>query len=100
MPFTKIDIQKEDSEFRKMLEDPERRKQYDLFEKEYELKKMLTEARKQEHITQQELSSRTGLSQQAISRIERVNETGGFTFRTLFKYLDGIGYDLSLKKRV
>lgn len=78
MPFTKIDIQKEDSEFRKML----------------------SEARKQEHITQQELSSRTGLSQQAISRIERVNETGGFTFRTLFKYLDGIGYDLSLKKRV
>lgn len=98
MPFIKNDVQEENREFEEMLRDPERKKQYEVFAQEYELKKQLAQARRERGLTQQELSDRTGLSQQAISRIERVNDSGGFTFRTLFRYLDGIGYELTLKK--
>lgn len=97
MPFVKVDMEKENEKFKRLLEEPENRKQYELFEKEYELKKSLAEARKAQQITQETLSQRTGLSQQAISRIENVNDTKGFTFKTLFKYLEGIGYELQIR---
>ena len=73
-------------------------RQYELFEKEYQLKQALVQARKEQKITQKELSRKTGLSQQAISRIETANDSGGFTFGTIFKYLDGIGYELKLTR--
>ena len=97
MPFIQVDMEKENRKFEKMLEDPENQKWYELFEKEYELKKALAEARKKQQITQETLSKRTGLTQQAISRIENVNDTKGFTFRTLFRYLEGIGYELQIR---
>ena len=96
MPFIQANMENENAKFEKLLENPENRKWNDLFEKEYELKKALAEARKTQQITQEALSKRTGLSQQAISRIENVNDTKGFTFRTLFKYLEGIGYEIQL----
>lgn len=100
MPFMETDIQQEERELEELLKDSECKKAYDLFVQEYELKKMLAQARKEQNLTQQELSKRTGLSQQAISRIENLNDSKGFTFRTLFKYLEGIGYELSLQKSI
>lgn len=96
--FYKIDADQELREFETMLEDPENRKQYELFNREYELKKALAEARRGQRLTQQELSEKTGLSQQAISRIENVNDMHGFTFPTLFRYLEGIGYELAIRR--
>ena len=52
MPFIQVDMEKENRKFEKMLEDPENQKWYELFEKEYELKKALAEARKKQQITQ------------------------------------------------
>lgn len=98
MPFIKTDMQQETQEFEEMLKNPERKRQYELFEKEYQLKQALVQARREQRMTQQELSHKTGLSQQAISRIENVTDSKGFTFKTLFKYLDGIGYELSIRK--
>lgn len=100
MPFREADIRQEEKELEELLKDSAYKKVYDLFVQEYELKKMLAQARKEQNLTQQELSKRTGLSQQAISRIENLNDSKGFTFRTLFKYLEGIGYELSLQKSI
>jgi DNA-binding XRE family transcriptional regulator len=98
MPFLEVNVEEEQKELEELLQDPEAQKAYELFNKEYELKKMLSAARKERQLTQQSLSEKTGLSQQAISRIENTNDNHGFTFRTLFRYLDGIGYELSIKK--
>lgn len=99
MPFQKTASQQEEKEFEELLKDPELNQLYKTFHEEYEFKKALALARKEQCITQQELSTFTGLSQQAISRIENVNQTISFTFKTLFRYLDGIGYELVLKKK-
>ena len=40
MPFVKVDLEKENEKFKRLLEDREKRKQYEIFEKEYELKKL------------------------------------------------------------
>jgi len=56
-------------------------------QEELKLKDRLVEIRKNKNITQKELESRTGLSQQAISRFE----TGsGVNLSTIIKYAEGI----------
>lgn len=40
MPFVKVDMEKENEKFKRLLEDQENQKQYELFEKEYEFKKL------------------------------------------------------------
>ena len=62
------------SEFRELLDeqlkDPEFRQEYENLEPEFDIIRAMIEARKQQHITQQELSKRTGITQADISRIE------------------------------
>ena len=87
MPF--IDVtDKIDEELKRLSKkDPGFENHKREFELEYEFKGMLIEARG--NMTQAEVSKRSGLSQQAISRIE----TGSCstTVRTLLKYLNAIG---------
>lgn len=77
---------------------PEARKAHDQFEAEYKLRRELVEARKQQNITQAELKEKTGLTQQVISRIESNNEISP-SLKNLIKYVNAIGYELTLQPR-
>ena len=53
--------------------------------------------RKQFHLTQKEVSQATGLSTQCISDIEG---TGNPTLKSIIRYLDCFGYELSIRKKI
>ena len=103
MPFIKVNPIAEAAELQEMFKDePETKElfhQYELAhrdnealkQKEQELRNRLVAFRKSQNITQRELETRTGLTQQAISRFE----TGiGGNIKTILKYADGIGCNL------
>lgn len=96
MAFTKANISKEKEMLEKLIqEDESARKEYEDFQARIELQQKLIAMRKAEHMTQKDVASISGLSQQAVSRIEKGN---GATVTTLIKYLKGIGYSIELKK--
>ena len=98
MPFTERDAAREKEELRKLLEESEEaRLALEEYQADVAFRRALIAARKSEEITQVSLSEKTGLSQQAISRIE--TGSGNATIQTLMKYLRGIGYELQLKRR-
>lgn len=51
MPFREADIRQEEKELEELLKDSAYKKVYDLFVQEYELKKMLAQARKEQNLT-------------------------------------------------
>ncbi|HBG11535.1 MAG TPA: XRE family transcriptional regulator, partial [Clostridium sp.] len=55
-------------------------------------------ARKEQDITQKELCERTGLTQQAISRIEKDNDISP-SLKNLIKYVNVSGYELTLSPK-
>lgn len=73
----------------------ELKQQHELFKAEMAFKQALLDARKENRLTQKEISIRSGLSQQAVSRLER---KGGGTIETLLRYLQSIGYTLTINK--
>ena len=103
MPFVEINPIEDAMELQEEFKnDPEAKELFRQFElahrenamleqQEHELRNRLVEFRKLQNITQKELETRTGLSQQAISRFE----TGiGGNIKTILKYADGIGCNL------
>ena len=96
MAFTKADLKKEKKELHKLVaEDVKARKAYEEFQARIALQQQLIQMRKAEHMTQTDVAQATGLSQQAVSRIEKGS---GATVNSLIKYLTGIGYRIELKK--
>jgi len=95
MPFIKVDT-KADIENR-VRENPEFAKAYAVVKKEYDLISEAVSERKELSLTQGDIAELTGLKQQVISRIERVEHTP--TLRSFLKYLDGIGLELKLEKK-
>ena len=75
--------------------DEELRKQHELFEAEMNFKQQLIDARKSESLTQKDISRMTGLSQQAVSRMEK-GRSG--TIETIIRYLNSMGYSLAIRK--
>ena len=71
--------------------------QHELFMAEMAFKREMAEARRSSSLTQKDISQMTGMSQQAVSRIER--GTGG-TIETVIRYLYSMGYTLSIKRQV
>lgn len=61
-------------------------------------KMQLADLRKISHMTQKEISAKTGLSVQCISDIESENG-GNPTFKSLVKYLDCLGYEICFQKK-
>ena len=97
MPFKQVDLEQEQREFEELLKNPEAKKAHDEFEREYAFRQKLAEARKVNNITQQEIQNKTGLPQQSISRIEKYTmQRQSPTLRTLLKYVDAIGCELTL----
>lgn len=77
-------------------EDDSLRKQHEIFLAEMAFKQQLIDARKSQSLTQKDVSKITGLSQQAVSRLEK---GAGGTIETIIKYLDSIGYSLAITKK-
>ena len=56
---------------KKALENPEVKNEYDALGPEYDIIQVMIDARKDQKLTQKELSDRTGITQADISRIEK-----------------------------
>ena len=96
---TDIVLNEESKELNEILaSNPKAKVAYDQFEAECKLRRELANARKQQNITQTELQERTGLTQQAISRIEKDNDISP-SLRNLIKYVNAIGYELTLQPK-
>ena len=96
MAFVKADIEKEKDELNILIsQEEDARKAYEEFQARIALQQQLIQMRKAEHMTQADVARTTGLSQQAVSRIEKGK---GATIQSLIKYLTGIGYGIELKK--
>lgn len=61
-------------------------------------KMQLSDLRKIKRLTQKDMSMITGLSVQCISDIESEN-VGNPTLKSLIKYLDCLGYEMSFQKK-
>jgi len=100
MPFKQVDHLQEQREFQELLKDPVARRAHEEFEREYEFRQKLAAARKAKSITQQEIQNKTGLPQQSISRIEKgTAQKQSPTLRTLLKYVDAIGCELTIQQK-
>lgn len=73
----------------KQMNDPEFREEYEGMRSEFELKRALIAARTSQHLTQKELSQRSGVRQSNISRIE--SGTTSPTVATLQALAAGMG---------
>ena len=90
MAFIKADLEKEREELNKLIsENEDARRAYEEFQAKIALQQQLIQMRKAEHMTQSDVASAAGISQQAVSRIEK---GAGATINSLIKYLTGIGY--------
>ena len=54
----------------KVLQNPEIKAEYDALQPEYDIIQAMIDARVEQHMTQKDLSARTGITQADISRIE------------------------------
>ena len=72
MAFVKADLDKEKNELNKLVSEEESaRKAYEEFQARIALQQQLVQMRKAEHMTQSDVAHAAGLSQQAVSRIEK-----------------------------
>ena len=93
-------MENEKKEFEELLKNPEAKKAYEEFEREYAFRQKLAQARKANNITQQEIQRRTGLPQQSISRIEKGTALKQSpTLRTLLKYIDAMDCELTITQK-
>lgn len=79
----------------KALSNPEVKKEYDELQPEYDIIQAMIDARVSQHITQKELSERTGITQADISRIER--GTRNPSLAMMKKIAAGLGMQLKLE---
>ena len=90
------DSKAEEMEIQRLIDsDPKLKAQHEAFVAEMDFKQKLIDARKASAMTQKDVSEVSGLSQQAVSRLERGK---GATVETVIKYLASMGYTLSVNK--
>ncbi|MCQ2412624.1 MAG: helix-turn-helix domain-containing protein [Sphaerochaetaceae bacterium] len=84
------------SEFKKKsLDNPEIKAEYDALQPEYDIIQALIEARKEQKMTQKDLSVATGITQADISRIE--NGTRNPSLEMIKRLAAGMGMRLKLE---
>ena len=76
----------------KQMENPEFREEYEKMRPEFDITRALVAARISQHLTQEELSQRSGVRQSNISRIE--NGTASPIVATLQALASGMGKKL------
>ena len=79
----------------KALKNPKVKSEYDTLEPEYNIIQAMIDARKSQHITQKELSERTGITQADISRIE--NGTRNPSLEMVQRLAEGLGMRLKIE---
>ncbi len=79
----------------KALENPEVKKEYEALGPEYDIIQAMIDARKDQNLTQKELSERTGITQADISRIER--GTRNPSLEMIKRLARGLGMRLKLE---
>lgn len=94
MAFNAIDVKTTVVEERN---DKEFDSEYKKIKQEYKLIEKLVEARKAKDITQKELAELTGVSQQAISRLELEKHIPKVD--TFIRILDGLDLELTISPR-
>ncbi|MBO4374668.1 MAG: helix-turn-helix transcriptional regulator [Lachnospiraceae bacterium] len=77
------------------LKNPEVKKEYDALGPEYNIIQAMIDARKDQHLTQKELSDRTGITQADISRIEK--GTRNPSLEMLKRLAHGLGMQLKVE---
>lgn len=94
MGFKKIDV-------KHIVEEERKNKEFDLeykkIKNEYNLIEKFVETRKRKNITQKELAEVTGVSQQAISRLELEKHMPKID--TFIKILDGLDLELTIVEK-
>ena len=80
---------------KRALQNPEVKAEYDALQPEYDIIQTMINARRQQHITQKELSAKTGITQADISRIE--NGTRNPSLSMIKKLAQGLGMQLKLE---
>lgn len=78
-----------------LLEDPQVKAEYDALEPEFDIIQAMIDVRKQQNLTQKELSERTGITQADISRIE--NGTRNPSLDMIKRLASGMGMRLKLE---
>jgi len=91
MPFSEINI---DKIIEEECKDPEFKKHYIDIKKEYDFIWKIVKARKEKGLTQKALAEQIGVSQQEISRFERLRHVPNLS--SLMKIIDAIGLELML----
>ena len=99
MPFVKSNPEKTKKELELLAQTEEGARAIRNFDLEYEFRGKLIEARKQAQLSQSEISKRSGLKQQAISRLEKGYQDRSVTLPTLLRYVDALGLSLSLQEK-
>jgi HTH-type transcriptional regulator / antitoxin HipB len=95
MPFEKMNIK---DEIKKRIEsDPEFEGAYIQAKKEYQLISQLVKLRKSLNITQKEISTKTGLTQQMVSRIEKFDNSP--TLNNFIQYINAMDLEIEFKKK-
>ena len=96
MAFIEADISSEREELRELIKtDITARRAYEEFQARIALQHSLAEMRKARNMTQGDVAMACGLSQQAVSRIEKCS---GTTVTSLIRYLNGIGCHIEIKR--
>ena len=80
---------------KKALSNSEVKAEYDVFGPEYDLIQAMIDARVSQHLTQKDLSERTGITQADISRIE--NGTRNPSLAMVKRIAAGLGMQLKLE---
>ncbi len=80
---------------KKALQNPEVKKEYDALEPEYDIIQAMIDARKEQNLTQKELSARTGITQADISRIEK--GTRNPSLEMMKRLAQGLGMQLKVE---
>ena len=95
MPYKEVDIK---SEIRNRLqEDPSLREAYDAATDEYEFLRQLAVIRNELGFTQQDVAKRAGMTQQMVSRIEKVDNSP--TLRNFMRYIRGMGLQIAIVRK-
>jgi DNA-binding XRE family transcriptional regulator len=93
--FKRIDVRAEKEKLLK--KEPELKEYVERADLEYQLIKNLVKIRKQKNITQKEISEKSGIRQQVISRIETCDTLP--TLKTFLKYLDSMELEIKIEEK-
>ena len=80
---------------KQLLKNPKVKAEYDALEPEFNIIQAMIDARKQQNLTQEELSRKTGITQADISRIE--NGTRNPSLEMVKRLARGLGLQLKLE---